>query len=146
VKDLTHTMAQKDIEGLPTFHDLPQPPPTLTAPAGETSPVYERHRTSVDAPASPDSDTNVKEKEYRKSEGQHEIVSDESEAEGVEKKNRLTYQRLRPFILSGFLLLILAWWISATVLKATRHRWIVQTLFAWTFILCVSSSSATELY
>ncbi|KAJ6532628.1 hypothetical protein B0H19DRAFT_1081661 [Mycena capillaripes] len=31
-------------------------------------------------------------------------------------------------------LLILGWCISATTLQATRHRWIVQTLFAWFFI------------
>ncbi|KIJ97698.1 hypothetical protein K443DRAFT_681333, partial [Laccaria amethystina LaAM-08-1] len=47
-------------------------------------------------------------------------------------------QRYRPFILSSLVTLILGWWISATVLKATRHRWIVQTLFAWAFILIIA--------
>lgn len=67
-----------------------------------------------------------------------------------------SYARLRPFILVGLALLILAWWISSIVLQATRHRWfvfqvsfcldltftqsivssrIVQTFWAWTFIL-----------
>lgn len=32
-------------------------------------------------------------------------------------------QRYRPFILGSLATLILGWWISATVLKATRHRW-----------------------
>lgn len=31
----------------------------------------------------------------------------------------------RPYILIGLAILILGWWISATVLKATRHRWYV---------------------
>ncbi|KIK09366.1 hypothetical protein K443DRAFT_671859 [Laccaria amethystina LaAM-08-1] len=47
-------------------------------------------------------------------------------------------QRYRPFILWSLAMLILGWWVSATVLKATRHRWIVQTLFAWAFILIIA--------
>ena len=40
-----------------------------------------------------------------------------------------SYQRLRPYILVGLGLLILAWWISSIALPATRHRWYVfQTL------------------
>ena len=73
-----------------------------------------------------------------------------------------SYKRLRPFILVGLALLIFGWWISSIVLPATRHRWyvvqtlnlkprfssrsnprrlpalpsrIVQTFWAWTFIL-----------
>ncbi|KAI0250156.1 Na+ dependent nucleoside transporter C-terminus-domain-containing protein [Lactifluus subvellereus] len=34
--------------------------------------------------------------------------------------------------------LIFGWWISATVLRATRHRWIVQTIFAWSFIAIIA--------
>ena len=34
--------------------------------------------------------------------------------------------------------LILAWWISSIVLPATRHRWIVQTTFAWSFIAIIA--------
>jgi CNT family concentrative nucleoside transporter len=33
------------------------------------------------------------------------------------------FDKFRPHMLIGLALLILAWWISATVLKATRHRW-----------------------
>lgn len=33
------------------------------------------------------------------------------------------YPKLRPYILTALALLILGWWISATVLKATRQRW-----------------------
>lgn len=48
------------------------------------------------------------------------------------------YERLRPFILTGIALVILGWWISSIVLPATRHRWIVQTFWAWTFILIIA--------
>jgi len=33
------------------------------------------------------------------------------------------HTKYKPFILGALALLILGWWISATVLKATRHRW-----------------------
>ena len=33
------------------------------------------------------------------------------------------YTKYRPFILGGLAALILGWWISATVLPETRHRW-----------------------
>jgi CNT family concentrative nucleoside transporter len=33
------------------------------------------------------------------------------------------YAKARPYILGGFAAAILGWWISATVLPATRHRW-----------------------
>jgi len=34
--------------------------------------------------------------------------------------------------------LILGWWISSTILHATRHRWIVQTFFAWSLIAIIA--------
>ena len=62
-------------------------------------------------------------------------------------------RKARPFMLFTLAAVILGWWISATVLKATRHRWqvisftyfpptegsqavnrVVQTVFAWSFI------------
>jgi hypothetical protein len=42
------------------------------------------------------------------------------------------YAKSRPYILGGFAAAILGWWISATVLPATRHRW-------YAFILPFSS-------
>jgi hypothetical protein len=51
------------------------------------------------------------------------------------------FSRNRGFVrcvkLCTLALFILAWWISATVLPATRHRWIVQTFFAWSFIAII---------
>jgi CNT family concentrative nucleoside transporter len=57
-------------------------------------------------------------------------------AEGDEHKSAF-HMRFRPYILATTTLVILGWWISATVLEATRCRWIVQTLFAWLLILVI---------
>lgn len=46
-------------------------------------------------------------------------------AEETKEHSWTSYERLRPFILVGIALLILAWWISSIILPATRHRWFV---------------------
>jgi CNT family concentrative nucleoside transporter len=51
-------------------------------------------------------------------------------------RNRSLIRHLKLFALAA---LVLGWWISATVLYATRHRWIVQTFFAWSIIAIVAS-------
>ena len=52
------------------------------------------------------------------------LTDDVEVAHGSEEKQSLgLYPKLRPYILTASALLILGWWISATVLKATRHRW-----------------------
>ncbi|KAL4267036.1 concentrative nucleoside transporter (CNT) family protein [Pleurotus pulmonarius] len=66
------------------------------------------------------------------------LLQDADDAEAAKERRAQLYARLRPFLLGGLAALILAWWISATVLEATRHRWIVQTLFAWFFILVIA--------
>ena len=50
-------------------------------------------------------------------------------------RNRVLVRRAK---LCAIAILILAWWISATVLPATRHRWIVQTFWAWSFIAIIA--------
>lgn len=48
------------------------------------------------------------------------------------------YARFRPYILGGIAAAILGWWISATVLPATRHRWYVFTiLFFLVFLIMI---------
>ncbi|GLB37273.1 putative H nucleoside cotransporter [Lyophyllum shimeji] len=59
------------------------------------------------------------------------------EEEEDERRSTL-YDKIRPFILPALAAVILGWWISATILKATRHRWIVQTFFAWSFIAIIA--------
>ncbi len=50
-------------------------------------------------------------------------------------RNHSLVRRLKLFALAA---LILGWWITATTLHATRHRWIVQTFFAWSFIAIIA--------
>jgi len=50
-------------------------------------------------------------------------------------RNRGLVRRVK---LGALAALILGWWISSTVLHATRHRWIVQTIFAWSFIAIIA--------
>ncbi|KAI6166104.1 Na+ dependent nucleoside transporter C-terminus-domain-containing protein [Pisolithus thermaeus] len=45
---------------------------------------------------------------------------------------------IRVALLLATAALILGWWISATVLKATRPRWVQQTVFAWMFLLIIA--------
>lgn len=59
------------------------------------------------------------------------------EEEEDERRRNLS-NKIRPFILPTLAVVILGWWISATVLKDTRHRWIVQTFFAWSFIAIIA--------
>jgi len=53
-------------------------------------------------------------------------------------KSDLLYEKYRTYILISLALVILGWWISATVLEATRHRWIVQTVCAWAFLAIIA--------
>ncbi|KXN87360.1 Solute carrier family 28 member 3 [Leucoagaricus sp. SymC.cos] len=66
-----------------------------------------------------------------------ETAQGKFESEAEEQKPPTFYRKYRPYILFGVAAAILGWWISATVLPATRHRWIVQTLFAWAFIVII---------
>jgi CNT family concentrative nucleoside transporter len=53
------------------------------------------------------------------------VFVDEEKAEESRLKRQAAYRRMRPFILAATAAVILGWWISATVLPATRHRWFV---------------------
>ncbi|KAH9477760.1 Solute carrier family 28 member 3 [Psilocybe cubensis] len=66
-----------------------------------------------------------------------DVTSPSDDDDDDENKPTL-YTKYRPYILTAFALVILGWWISATVLEATRHRWIVQTVFAWAFIAIIA--------
>lgn len=68
-----------------------------------------------------------------------EAVGEKFEAEAEQgEKSPTFYTRYRPYILSTVAATIIGWWISATILPATRHRWIVQTLFAWAFVFIIA--------
>lgn len=47
-------------------------------------------------------------------------------------------KRLRVVVLITLAALILGWWISSTILTATRGQWVVQSFFAWFFLLIIA--------
>ena len=52
-----------------------------------------------------------------------EIAHDEAELEEAKARQHALYTKLRPYILGGLAAVIIGWWISATIMHATRHRW-----------------------
>jgi CNT family concentrative nucleoside transporter len=104
------------------------PVTTTTATPAATHDVHERKSPYHE---------DVEEKKLRSSssleKGQqhHEPITDprvldakeEADIEETRKKRAGIWRKIRPFFLAALALLILGWWISATVLTATRHRW-----------------------
>ncbi|KAH9166237.1 Na+ dependent nucleoside transporter C-terminus-domain-containing protein [Lactarius sanguifluus] len=45
---------------------------------------------------------------------------------------------VRVVSLVALALLIFGWWISSLVIHETRHRWVVQSIFAWAFLLIIA--------
>ncbi|KAF8659230.1 hypothetical protein AX16_001890 [Volvariella volvacea WC 439] len=74
----------------------------------------------------------------QQAEPQMYVSKEDEEEEAARAMREAMWKKYRPFVLGGLAALILGWWISATVLRATRPRWIVQTLFAWAFILIIA--------
>jgi hypothetical protein len=52
-------------------------------------------------------------------------AKEEEEIEQEKAKQASIWRKIRPFALTGLALLILGWWISATILPGTRNRWYV---------------------
>lgn len=80
-------------------------------------------------------------------------AKEEADIEAERKKQASLWRRIRPFFLTALSLLILGWWVSATVLPATRHRWCVPgsqscgiplMLAEGSFKLCGPGSSFCE--
>ncbi|KAH7926694.1 hypothetical protein BV22DRAFT_1008423 [Leucogyrophana mollusca] len=72
------------------------------------------------------------------SDGKEKQRLDHDEETESDTRNAVFYKRLRVVILIALGALVLAWWISATVQMATRGRWLVQTIFAWFFLLVIA--------
>ncbi|KAG1816042.1 Na+ dependent nucleoside transporter C-terminus-domain-containing protein [Suillus subaureus] len=72
------------------------------------------------------------------------VVDAGGDLEGAGEKDegtqaRSTFdKRLRVVILIFLAALILGWWISSTILTATRGQWVVQSFFAWFFLLIIA--------
>ncbi|OJT05074.1 Solute carrier family 28 member 3 [Trametes pubescens] len=69
--------------------------------------------------------------------GTHHSAAALNDEEDVSALTRF-YRRFRPFVLAALAAVILGWWVSSIVLKATRHRWIVQTIWAWFFLAVIA--------
>ncbi|OCH89030.1 hypothetical protein OBBRIDRAFT_813352 [Obba rivulosa] len=54
-----------------------------------------------------------------------ELQTAKDEVESARSRTHDWYLKLRPLLLVALALTILGWWISATVLTATRHRWCI---------------------
>ena len=82
----------------------------------------------LERPASRASSSSVtKEKDPHRD---REVLVEPTKAEEDAEENKVSFTRkYKPFLLTGLALLILGWWISSTVLRATRHRWRVHFLF-----------------
>lgn len=94
-----------------SFNDPQTVPGTdnvVTERKGSSSSVYSNEKAGV-------VDPELQEK--------REVEHDNVEVEEARSWRKALYARYRPFILGGVAAVILGWWISATVLKATRHRW-----------------------
>ncbi|THH20785.1 hypothetical protein EW146_g641 [Bondarzewia mesenterica] len=69
------------------------------------------------------------------------VLDAEAQAEDeVEKPSWFARRRaiINRLILVSLAALILGWWISSTILPATRHRWVVQTVWAWAFLAIIA--------
>ena len=105
--------------------------------------VLQRHPSAVPGGSLSDKD---EERSIHKAKSEHDVT--DLEANPKPDLDAEQHSRYRSYILVGFATLILGWWISSTVLKATRHRWyaiafgrcdlklkplwrIPQTVFAW---------------
>lgn len=65
------------------------------------------------------------------------LANAQSEHDDDEKKLRrkAIMSKARPFILGAIAFVILGWWVSSIVIPASRGRWIVQSLWAWFFVM-----------
>ncbi|KAG8917113.1 hypothetical protein FRC00_014022, partial [Tulasnella sp. 408] len=94
-----------------------QPTPLATPDITRRSDEYSKEKKSEDAKLDTLSMHSVE-----KQEGFVKTKQVRESSEEDSKPHNPLYPRLRPFILAGLALLILGWWISATILPATRHR------------------------
>lgn len=97
---------------------------TEISPATHDANVVERKTSRTTS--SSDSDAKVIDPEVQE---QKEIANDEIEVEEARSRRQHFYKRFRPLILGLVAAVILGWWISSTILTATRHRWYFNPSF-----------------
>lgn len=57
------------------------------------------------------------------------LADPESQDRGSDTPKETLYTKYEPYFLSLTAVVILGWWISATILEATRHRWYANLIF-----------------
>lgn len=73
-------------------------------------------------------------KEKIKDDAELQTAKDEAEVASAQSRSHEWYLKLRPLILVALALTILGWWISATVLKTTRHRWCIRIYLKFVYM------------
>ncbi|KAH0827922.1 Na+ dependent nucleoside transporter C-terminus-domain-containing protein [Lanmaoa asiatica] len=96
--------------------------------------MTDTHPAAIQRRLSVSSSSNVKEKVDVE---RDDALGNNDKKEGAWQGSRLD-KKLRVVFLIGLAALILGWWISSMVLKATRGRWVVQTFFAWFFLTIIA--------
>jgi CNT family concentrative nucleoside transporter len=114
----TESASVRKRESLPSTPPPPSPPPAAESNGFQS--VREKDVYSVEAAKA------------------EQIQLEEREISETHASRQAKYGGYRPFILGAVALVILGWWISSTVLPATRPRWIVQTVWAWSFIFLIA--------
>lgn len=99
------------VDRLPSARDLPREASHLEKRASESRSIDSYHDDKLKNVIDP---------------GEEDVVSDSGDGSWYERRKPLVNRLL----LVGLAALIFGWWVSATILPATRHRWIVQTIFA----------------
>ncbi|KZT10605.1 uncharacterized protein LAESUDRAFT_720943 [Laetiporus sulphureus 93-53] len=103
----------------------------ISGAAGNTEGAVERRTSHT-------SDYSVTKEKQTVHDAEMQVIEDD---EG-HSRSSLLYAKVRPYlrhwILAGLAGGILGWWITSTILPATRHRWVVQTFWAWFFITVIA--------
>lgn len=79
------------------------------------------------------SDKDVAQQDVLLANANHENDDDEKKL-----RRKAIMRKARPFILGAIAFVILGWWVSSIVLPSSRHRWIVQSLWAWFFVIVIA--------
>lgn len=82
---------------------------------------------AVERKTSRTSDSEASQNEKRVADAEAQEFAHEKAVEQDEERSKSgeLYTKYRPFILAALALVIMGWWISSTILKRTRHRWLV---------------------
>ena len=92
---------------------------------GESEPIVDS--TVQRKPSRASTESNLEKRDLAGTTAVPVITADDQLVRDEKLFQFVTYDKLRPFILTALALLILGWWVSATILKATRHRWYVAS-------------------